>query len=1729
MVTEVVIYTAGGAERATVELGSGARGTFALGSEDRVTLPFTLADPVVFAIGDWCDLSGLDESLGGKFAKRYEITEPPSPAFSNTTGGWDYELRMDAYYMAWGNKLFRYLPESGAAEASWNLTADLSVHLNVLLKNLEYLGYAYNGEPYAYSIDYAHVEEKAMLVSYENTSLVDALSLMAETWECDWWVTDNVIHFGRCEDGEEVELRTGAQASSIEQSESSGEFANRIYAFGSDRNVPLTYRKRLVFTVTELDGSVFRDASRPLSPTYFDEGDTANRTVTTEFTEGGVGDIYVDVLWQGFSSTLGMLRSEKALPAGYFRFVSQTYIPAYISITRIADRKGNEDVKVNALKYNIVYSISYIGSNGEGNTLYEEEVNGTQIANLNERIAFPLPSYDLYLPVSAYVEIRADVSFTIDDTLRRWGEFYFNTTFPDAMGNYKGISLEAETDVVDYTANVRLTFLTGTLAGGTLGGWLNRQFTAEGKGWLELDGAVPSVGDTFTIDNILSSLVPSAWFTSDGDEVLANGVVSGNLRLPQGRDYVDAYRYLGGERVYIGEEGYDSADAEEMPIEEAVEAIVVKEDIYPRTESEIAAVSTREEDVPDDDGNRTGEVRTYYRITLRDFTFKSSYIISGQELGVVFTSGKMNGMDFLVSFNPDGAEEDTAEAQVFEIVASDDYGRTLPDTTLCPEAGDTVVLYGWDSSWIEGLGLVSRAEEELYDYAVEYARKAAMNDGTYTVRLYPAYVYGEGGADMPSRVFRAGQRVRLVDGALFASPRSSRVIGMEMQLDLPYDSPVYTVGESAAYSRLGDLEGRLDGVTYRGKAYYGSGSSSGGSGDGVYLIKTNDRTAASDANAYSALRSLSVFLRKDVADSTPYGLSVGGDLTVGGGTDTGSLYVRGLADLARATVAERIGSGNFLDGFFGYGWQLYQVGDDWSLTVDSLTVRKTMSIYELVVSKIRSVGGQIVVSAANGRVSDVFTVTEEADGVEVDYYVFGFKDVCEFAEGDLIRCQTFTGAYVKYYWVEVAKVEGGAVYVRVDEFGEGVCPEPGDEVVTLGNTKNPLRQNFISISATEDGQPRIEVHNGVSGKSFGLNVDEDDTLRVVLGNLDGITDSWFPDDNQPQGDGLYANNVYLKGTFLLRTGETVETRFEITEGKIASAVASGSEAAAAGNWLSNGFFADGLSKWSVSSGASTYWTHAGLWLWAGAPLVSKEGGAELTEEDGVLALELWQAGVTQLGTDMEIPAGAYMPYGSDGLPRAYALTLSFYCRCIEEGTLDVGFPDCETEGITYPTSSYRHGIRLSPTEGYERMTWTLSWDGGAPFYLHFSGRARVYGLVLTADAEEADYYQYTLIEQTQERIKLVAASVSELEEETTAKFSEVVLLSDLAYWLTGEVAKDAATASETIAASGMLTTSNFAALFSERIDAEQIAAAGLVAASALDAYATTKWVTSALAAYAKTDDVEAELALYVAKVATGEKDGDGNEIYALESNVLVRADNIQLEGYVSVNDSFAVDTDGSFKATGGNIGGFGISASELAASSGKNTMSLSATKIKFTGDGTEVCIGNNQASFIAGDAITYPMEITVSKSASGVSTNMGLCISVSGAEKDEYADLVYFSVSGNHALYIEKGDICGLRPYTRTIGSNATWLSKYDCVILASGGATIYLPDDAEVGQMYIIMCPPPSSDMVKIMSGVAKNIYDCSSGDYFTYFQIREIMTFLFRAYNGETAYWYAWSFKSV
>lgn len=245
------------------------------------------------------------------------------------------------------------------------------------------------------------------------------------------------------------------------------------------------------------------------------------------------------------------------------------------------------------------------------------------------------------------------------------------------------------------------------------------------------------------------------------------------------------------------------------------------------------------------------------------------------------------------------------------------------------------------------------------------------------------------------------------------------------------------------------------------------------------------------------------------------------------GNNTGKITKEGQLQYLSAIIQQFLSSPTFVSGFLGEGFKIWVENGNWHIECDNLTVRQTMNIFELLIQKIRSVNGALVVSQSNGKIK---SVSED----ETNYVITMEEEGETFQPNDLVRCQVWTESKTKFYWVEVSSVSGNSITVKKSEFTAGNKPEKGDEVVQMGNTQNAQRQALIYITAQESGHPYIEILNGVKTKSLS------GTNRTRLGDLSNIQDSAFPEGQQPSGSGLYCDNAFLRGIFLLRNGKSVE-------------------------------------------------------------------------------------------------------------------------------------------------------------------------------------------------------------------------------------------------------------------------------------------------------------------------------------------------------------------------------------------------------------------------------------------------------------------------------------------------------------------------------------------------------------------------------------------------------------
>ena len=806
-----------GLTKFSTEINTGAKARYTMMKEDYIVLPFSLDEPVYFKLGDYVDMSlYVDDGLGGKIAKIYELVDLYQPTYNISTGGYDYQLKLDAYYVKWKNKIFKYTPEHGGQEAAFSLTATLDVHLDLFLRNLSALGYKYRGTAFTYQIDQT-VANAPHVINYQNTNMFDALTLMAEAWGTEWWVDGSVIFFGRCEFSDAVDLEIGVEASTMSRSDSKGTYATRIYAFGSTRNIPKDYR--------EVDQSV-----------------------------------------------------------------------------------------------------------------------------------------------------------------------------------------------------------------------------------------------------------------------VVNGVVQRRLMLPSGTPYIDAYPG--------------------MKTEEAVEAVVIFDDIYPHrvgTMSSVTAVP-RTEEIEEEDGSTTQESYTVYRYKDTGLDFDSKYILPGEELQITFQTGSLSGMTFGVAFNPDNKNP---EEQLWEIVRNEDYGVMLPNDTLKPKDGDTYILSGFDSTMVSDL-MIPDAEQELKARAEDYIEKTKVDDGTYTATLASHWV----NADLINRTFGIGQRVNLINPAFFENGRVSRILGFEFNLDKPQDSPVYTIGESTAYTRFGELEAKIDGLSFNGNSYVGVGGGSGsGGGASIYVIRTNDSTPPSDSNVFSALRSLSTFIRKDRPDGTKY-----------------------LLSLLGGAITDNLQSQAFAAGPFGTGYLLKRdplTGKSY-MELDEIYVRLKAYFDTLEIKHLSHVGGRIVLSPASMECSRVEVVAAQYEqlydknnspiedstgdpllaaigGGEQAYRCYFKQDdgeksiVNEFAVDDLVQCREFNvkegtshNVQNQYYWRRVINVGEDFIDLSITDCDTGSMePKAGDTIVTIGNKTDVSRQNVVFLSSYDDDAPCMKFYSRINSYSM-LNKE----VTVISPNVD---------------------------------------------------------------------------------------------------------------------------------------------------------------------------------------------------------------------------------------------------------------------------------------------------------------------------------------------------------------------------------------------------------------------------------------------------------------------------------------------------------------------------------------------------------------------------------------------------------------------------------------------------
>lgn len=618
--------------------------------------------------------------------------------------------------------------------------------------------------------------------------------------------------------------------------------------------------------------------------------------------------------------------------------------------------------------------------------------------------------------------------------------------------------------------------------------------------------------------------IPKGYFTGADADVTTDGVATDYLMLPNKEVDSDGFYAKDG---YLENVNVVKND------KQAIEGVVMFDEEYPKVESVVSSIKTYDSIVDNDDGTKT--TQTFWQVTSTDsFTnnFKESWIKSNLTLGIKFTSGALMGMEFDVSFKV------IDKVNYFEIVANDTYGRTLPDGIMCPKVGDKYFLFNWDATKITDTDLIPTAQLSLFDRAKQYYQKTMISNSNFTCTMDGDKFYNDGIYDYHP----LGEQVKLIND-MFAQVdadgkhyRNSRIIGMEIPLDIPYDHPQYIVGEKAATSRLGKLEDKVDSIKVNGMQIGGTGSGNGG---GVYVIGLNDTTPASDSNVYSARRSRMEFIHR-LTDNTAKGTVTWEKvqkflqgLNIGEGNGTWS--ADGTLSLFKLLT------NNFDSGPYGHGAQIDEKGD---MEVNSIYVRKFISAPKFVFNEISVTKAEQWNTNGYGTIESVDvknrTITLHLE--ENDYGSLQVGDICrglyadidnahgadKIEEGALDDCNfvQHKGFFSTYFYVThiVTNEKGKFVF----QYGKksSVTPDPCAymDFAQYGSFTDEKRQSSMYFSSR--GNSYIEVLDGV--KTWEVQSQNRVARYGWLGGLtlvkkDGST-------VRPEGNGIYVqDNIYFGG------------------------------------------------------------------------------------------------------------------------------------------------------------------------------------------------------------------------------------------------------------------------------------------------------------------------------------------------------------------------------------------------------------------------------------------------------------------------------------------------------------------------------------------------------------------------------------------------------------------------
>lgn len=452
------------------------------------------------------------------------------------------------------------------------------------------------------------------------------------------------------------------------------------------------------------------------------------------------------------------------------------------------------------------------------------------------------------------------------------------------------------------------------------------------------------------------------------------------------------------------------------------------------------------------------------------------------DFSITMTDGMCAGRKFKVS----GSVKENGR-WVLTLQRVEDIGLYFPYKDFQISKGDHFVLSGIELP----VQYVEAASEKLLRYAIAWLIENDHTRHTYAPKIYDIFMarqHDEAMADTSGAVKSIHDTIKEGD----IMPFKDEDLGLDAEIIIDRLTIKENDGKIPSYEvslredkEAGTLQKMQEQITALGR----------GSGGG---------TTPAQVKEYIASEGSKLFLSKTKQDVAQKLIRFLEGIAFGEQSDSNVL---GITSDGIATLKEVV-SAAFSSGALGSGFKLgnYSDSEDSYLEVDHLLVRKAAEFVRLVIRELQSVGGEIVLSPAAMKVSNVVyfakgTVLPEYNGYALRYDVYrcyfsqkkGDEEIeNQFVVGDLVRCQTFNvkkgvneNVKNRYYWRKVYKVGTDFIDVLADFCDTGSdIPQAGDELVQMGNVSDTARQSVVVLSAYGADAPSLKMYYGVDSYSL---------------------------------------------------------------------------------------------------------------------------------------------------------------------------------------------------------------------------------------------------------------------------------------------------------------------------------------------------------------------------------------------------------------------------------------------------------------------------------------------------------------------------------------------------------------------------------------------------------------------------------------------------------------------